>query len=312
MEQPLAGLSSSGVERKKQLILLGLIPVVAVGWFLFRPELLFVNQSVSEKLPVSQSSKAIKELSKGSFTSYAHETKGSASLVEADGKTYLRLSDFSTSNGPDVHVYLVKGSDASQAGVNKAGFLDLGVIKGNIGDQNYEIPAGTNLSEYGGASIWCKRFAVAFAGATLTPTKPVSQLSNSGWSLAGFSDITVTKGALKSGSQNFGTVAIVETSGKRFLSLNGLKGIRAKTRVVLVKSEELHDAKTLAASEKVNAGSLNGKQKTAQFSISGELDAWLYRSVALVDASGKPYAFAQLRSAQEKAGNVTILDFLTA
>ena len=157
------------MERKKQLILLGLIPVVAVGWFLFRPELLFVNQSVSEKLPVSQSSKEIKELSKGSFTSYAHETKGSASLVEADGKTYLRLSDFSTSNGPDVHVYLVKGSDASQAGVNKAGFLDLGVIKGNIGDQNYEIPADVDLAVYDTVLIWCVRFSSPFGEATVTP-----------------------------------------------------------------------------------------------------------------------------------------------
>ena len=300
------------MERKKQLILLGLIPVVAVGWYLFRPELLFVNQSVSEKLPVSQSANAVKELSKGSFTSYAHETKGSAILVEADGKTYLRLSEFSTSNGPDVRVYLVKGSDASQAGVNKAGFLDLGVIKGNIGDQNYEIPAGTNLSEYGGVNIWCKRFSVSFAGATLTPTKPVGQLSSNGWSLAGFSDITVTKGAIKSGNQNLGTVAIVETSGKRFLNLSNLKAIRPKTRVFLVMAETLSDAKTLKSSAKVNAGGIGSGAKSGKFAISSDLDLWLYRSIALVDASGKPYAFAQLRSAQERAGNATLLDFLTA
>ena len=90
----------------------------------------------------------------------------------ADGKRTLRLTEFATSNGPDVHVYLVaveveKGNDA----VKEAGFIDLGSMKGNIGDQNYEIPADADLSKYQTVSIWCARFGVNFGTAALASAK---------------------------------------------------------------------------------------------------------------------------------------------
>jgi hypothetical protein len=82
----------------------------------------------------------------------------------------LRLTDFATSNGPDVRVYLVAAQDASDdATVTKAGYLELGKLKGNEGDQNYDIPAGTDLTRYRAVTIWCRRFNVNFATAPLTP-----------------------------------------------------------------------------------------------------------------------------------------------
>jgi hypothetical protein len=108
-------------------------------------------------------------ITKGTFKSLAHETKGSAVIYQlADGKRTLRLTEFETSNGPDVHVYLTaaeveKGSDA----IKEAGFIDLGSMKGNKGDQNYDIPAGVDLNKYKNVTIWCARFGVNFGEAQL-------------------------------------------------------------------------------------------------------------------------------------------------
>jgi hypothetical protein len=86
----------------------------------------------------------------------------------ADGKKTLRLTNFETSNGPDVHVYLVAATDAKDNdAVTKAGFVDLGSLKGNIGDQNYELPANADLAKYRAVTIWCKRFSVNFGTAPL-------------------------------------------------------------------------------------------------------------------------------------------------
>ena len=72
----------------------------------FRPERLFINQKVNEQFPTA--SAASNKLASGQFHSGAHETKGTATVFQlADGKKTLRLTDFATSNGPDVHVYLV-------------------------------------------------------------------------------------------------------------------------------------------------------------------------------------------------------------
>jgi hypothetical protein len=113
--------------------------VGGIGWYLFRPELLFVNKTVNEALPPSTLSMAnsahqpSSTLAMGMFHSGAHETKGTATIHQiADGGRVLRLTGFETSNGPDVHVYLVAASDAMDRDtVKSAGFVDLGSLKGN-------------------------------------------------------------------------------------------------------------------------------------------------------------------------------------
>ena len=80
----------------------------------------------------------------------------------------LRLTNFETSNGPDVHVYLVAAEDAKDdATVKNAGFIDVASLKGNIGDQNYDLPANADLTKYRAVTIWCKRFSVNFGTAPL-------------------------------------------------------------------------------------------------------------------------------------------------
>lgn len=155
------------MSNKVMVVLFVLVLVVGAGWYAFRPERLFINQKVNEQFPTA--SAANNQLASGQFHSGAHETKGMAAVFQlADGKKTLRLTDFATSNGPDVHVYLVAAPDATDNdAVTKAGFVDLGSLKGNIGDQNYELPANADLAKYRAVTIWCKRFSVNFGTAPL-------------------------------------------------------------------------------------------------------------------------------------------------
>jgi hypothetical protein len=151
------------------------IPIAGVAviaaWYAFRPERLVVNRHVDEAMPVSQWDPSAQPLESGRFYSILHPTEGTATIYQLGNSTrLLRLTRFSTSNGPDVHVYMVAADDAKDAAtVEKAGFVDLGVIKGNIGDQNYILSSDLDLAKYRAVSIWCKRFSVNFGAAALRP-----------------------------------------------------------------------------------------------------------------------------------------------
>ena len=98
---------------------------------------------------------------------------GTAAIYRlADGGRILRFTNFKTSNGPDVHVYLVAADDVNAA-VQRGEFIDLGTIKGNVGDQNYALAHDLDLSKYRTVSIWCKRFSVNFGAAPLGDTATV-------------------------------------------------------------------------------------------------------------------------------------------
>ena len=91
-----------------------------------------------------------------------HKAEGIAKVINlADGRTFLRLENLKTTNGPDLYVYLSVGKDPSD-------IVNLGRLKGNIGNQNYEIPAGTDLSKYDTVLIWCKAFSTLFGSAKLS------------------------------------------------------------------------------------------------------------------------------------------------
>ncbi len=156
---------------KRTLLLAAAVLAAPIGWYLFRPELLFIDKAVSEAAPVADPAAmdTITTLATGEFRSGAHETAGRATILrQPDGRIVLRLTGFSTSNGPDVRVYLVAARDVTDSTSPKtAGFVDLGALKGNLGDQNYEIPAGVDLARHRAVTIWCRRFAVNFGAAPL-------------------------------------------------------------------------------------------------------------------------------------------------
>ncbi len=155
---------------RKLIVIIVALVVVAGAWYAFRPERLFVNQQVNEQFPTTAAAAtATATIATGNFHSVAHDTKGTAAVYQLpNGQKTLRLTNFETSNGPDVRVYLVAANDATDSDtVKTAEFVELGMLKGNIGDQNYELPANTDLNKYKAVTIWCKRFSVNFGTAPL-------------------------------------------------------------------------------------------------------------------------------------------------
>jgi len=164
--------------KKWRIVVLAVVVIaLTVAWYAFRPERLFVNRVVREELPAAQSGSEAQALESGRFHGVAHPTEGSATIYRVgDGSRILRFSNFKTSNGPDVHVYMVAADDAKDSqSVQRAGFIDLGTIKGNIGDQNYRLGPDVDLSKYRAVSVWCKRFSVNFGTAPLNPEKKMSR-----------------------------------------------------------------------------------------------------------------------------------------
>jgi hypothetical protein len=157
--------------RTRRLVLIGVVAVVLVfAWGAFRPERLFIDAHVDESFPVAGApgSAPPRALVSGEFHGVAHATHGRATVYEVDGRKVLRLSEFSTSNGPDVRVVLVRAADAGDsAAVRRAGYLEVGRLKGNIGDQNYDLPADFDAGSYRAITIWCERFSVNFGTAPL-------------------------------------------------------------------------------------------------------------------------------------------------
>ena len=114
-----------------------------------------------------------KVLAKGEFHKAEKAGSGTATVfLLADGKRILRLSNFATDNGPDLHVRLIAADDAKDtASVAKANYVEVAKLKGNKGAQNYELPESVDLNKYRAVSIWCNRFSVHFAAAPLTAAK---------------------------------------------------------------------------------------------------------------------------------------------
>ena len=91
-----------------------------------------------------------------------HDTQGDAYTIPLEDKSnVLRLENFDSTNGPDLHVYLATDDKATD-------FVDLGKLKANMGNQNYNIPDGTDLQKYNKVLIWCKAFSVLFGSAELS------------------------------------------------------------------------------------------------------------------------------------------------
>lgn len=164
---------------------------VAVGLYLFQPWRIFTSSTVIEDVPAVATPAAgshgptaapspaapvalPRELAAGRLISHEHTSSGTVKILELpDGSRILRFEGLDTSDGPDLRVWLsnapVVEGFAGWYLFDDGAYLDLGALKANKGDQNYEIPPATVLSDYGSVSIWCARFAVSFAAAELNP-----------------------------------------------------------------------------------------------------------------------------------------------
>ena len=162
---------------------LALVLVVAgaFGWWTISP--LFLTTTLNEDLPVRASATVAPAPSISAATATAapagpkvlamgqlqrvddlHRGSGPVTLVEVDGKTFVRFENVAIQNGPDLHVYLGRGMGGAYDGNRD---LYLGTLKATNGSFNYELPAGTPVSDYKSVVVWCRAFTVLFTWADL-------------------------------------------------------------------------------------------------------------------------------------------------
>jgi Electron transfer DM13 len=150
-----------------------LATAAVVGFYLGRS--MFLDDEVNENVvmaaperPAARGEERPRNvlLSSGRFESVAHSATGTASAIRrARGGRVLTLTSFEVDNGPDLRAYLVAGPARDESEVDD--FEDLGALKGNKGNQQYDIPRGLDLDRYSTVVIWCRAFSVNFARAPL-------------------------------------------------------------------------------------------------------------------------------------------------
>ena len=140
-------------------------PLGAFLWYAFSP--LLFDQVVEEQLAEAA------VISQGKFRNAdrAHEGAGNAVIKTfPNGTLEVQLSDFEVTNGPDLEIWLSAHPDpASSSDVSDNQWVSLGQLKGNVGNQAYVVPEGTDISIFNSVVIWCEQFGVLFSPAALTP-----------------------------------------------------------------------------------------------------------------------------------------------
>lgn len=164
------------------VVVAGDLAWIAFGFFGIQA--LFVDREIEEEIPDSISnlisgsaaSEGGELLGKGSFMQgdSTYTVSGEAFLSRIDGGLNLTFAGFEVTNGPDLQVYAVKAgsteNEALKEVVSNGGFIHLGSLKGNIGDQNYELEF--DPKEYQVVSIWCRRFGSVQLAADAPPSEP--------------------------------------------------------------------------------------------------------------------------------------------
>jgi hypothetical protein len=158
---------------------LAVLAAVTLAWF--QPQKLLYDHRVAEALPGAtapagtvapgQASAAAAQpvqLAAGAFVSREHATHGTARVLRLpDGRVIVRFEGFATSNGPKLVVWLSKNAARGPSGAFDDEHVDLGPLKGNVGDQNYAVATGVDTAAYSSVVVWCARFHVPFGAADL-------------------------------------------------------------------------------------------------------------------------------------------------
>jgi hypothetical protein len=149
--------------QKKILITFAIVAAIAIPIGIYTISPLFISATVNEPLPGTTSVPVQKQLSgifMGAHDGF-HNAEGNVKVVSlTDGSKILRLENFKSTNGPNVHVYLSTDKHATD-------YVDLGKLKANNGNQNYNIPSGTDITKHNIVLLWCKDFSVLFGSAAL-------------------------------------------------------------------------------------------------------------------------------------------------
>jgi hypothetical protein len=233
-----------------------------------------VNAKVNESMPTAGNA-VDQVIATGRFHGVAHGGTGLAQVHQlADGKRILRLTQFDTSNGPDLQLYLVAANDTMDSdAVKKAGFVTLGALKGNQGDQNYEIPADVDLAKYQSITVWCRRFGVNFTTAALSASQPTAAVPTPIFA-GSFHKV------LHDGSGN--AMIYQLPNGKRILRLTEFNTSNGPDlQVYLVAAPDANDSATVKQAGFVTLGALKGNQGDQNYEIPRDVDLTKYKAVAV-------------------------------
>jgi urease accessory protein UreE len=298
---------------KKSILWIVAVVAVAGLWYAFRPELLFVTEAVNESFPATsqapQSTQAMnnepKLVAEGTFHANAHETKGTASIYKLeDGKRVLRFTNFETSNGPDVIIYLVAAPDVNEDDVvKKAGFVTLGPIKGTKGDQNYEIPNEVDLGKYQTVTVWCKRFSVNFGSAPL-------RIHDGMMSMESSEAKVLLAGTFHSNAhETKGKATIYElTGGKRVLRFTEFETSNGPdVNIYLVAAPDVNDDDIVKKAGFVTLGPIKGTKGDQNYEIPADVDLSKYQSVTVwCKRFSVNFGTAPLKSSGDSMSNASL------
>ncbi len=265
--------------QSRKIIIIVIAVVVLIGlWAAFRPERLFVNAKVNESFPTTAAASTQQVLASGRFHGVAHGGTGIATVYKlAAGKRVLRLTQFETSNGPDVQLYLVAAHDTMDSeSVKQAGFVTLGALKGNQGDQNYDIPADVDLAKYRSVTVWCRRFSVNFATAPL--------MQGQGQMAAASAPAALFSGRFhKIAHDGQGVATIYQLAdGKRVLRLTDFSTSNGPDlQLYMVAAPDANDSDTVKKAGFVTLGALKGNQGDQNYELPADLDLTKYRAVTV-------------------------------
>jgi hypothetical protein len=150
---------------------LAVVVLAPIAWYLLSP--LFVDRRAQDDPAVASATSAGTIVARGTFgeVDAIHKGEGQAILSRLpDGRYSLRFEGFRVTNGPDLYVYL-SGHPAprSAAQLHEIADLEVATLKGNVGDQAYELPAGFDPARFKSAVVYCKRFTTVFSTAELRP-----------------------------------------------------------------------------------------------------------------------------------------------
>ena len=151
---------------KKPLLALAAVVVLGIAWWLGSP--LFLDRVVAEAAP-SAATATVLETGQFRDGDAVHRGSGTATLLQDADQLILRFEEgFESTNGPDLFVLVTPAADiADSDALEAAGWENLGELKGNIGSQNYVLPAGLTAADVGSVVIWCRAFDVVFSVAPL-------------------------------------------------------------------------------------------------------------------------------------------------
>ena len=158
------------------------VVLVAVVLVWFQPQQLLIDERVDDAVPAGaamagsstaeevegNAASAAADVPGGAFVALDHRTTGAVRVLDVgEGRRIVRLEGLATDNGPDLFLYLSTNPPDGEEGAFDDEFVSLGRLKGNQGDQNYEVPDDVDVSRFASVVIWCDRFDSAFGAAPL-------------------------------------------------------------------------------------------------------------------------------------------------